>query len=174
MFDNICGKIKTMAQAICALGIIGSVIGGIVLISVDMVIVGIIVLIGGSLLSWLGSFGLYGFGQLIENTDILVAQGKKNYQRSGETEKNDGVPVGEKYKEDDSEQNVDNKISEEMSQNEIENDNSETEVLDSDSDEFVDVYCPECGKMLSFTKEYIRQSPFLFCPHCGTKIAVHI
>lgn len=65
MFDNICGKIKTMAQVICVLGIIGSVIGGIVLISVDMVIVGIIVLIGGSLLSWLGSFGLYGFGQLI-------------------------------------------------------------------------------------------------------------
>ena len=35
------------------------------------------IIIGGCLMSWIGSFLLYGFGQLIENTDILVKQGAK-------------------------------------------------------------------------------------------------
>ena len=81
MFDNIGEKIKTLEQVICTPGIIGSLIGGIALISVDMIIVGIIVLICGPIFAWIGSFGLYGLGQLIENTDILVAQNEKTERK---------------------------------------------------------------------------------------------
>ena len=83
MFDNIGGKIKTVAKVICWLGIIASVIMGIIMIKQatgryynndEMVIAGIATIIGGSLLSWIGSFFTYGFGQLIENSESI-----KNY-----------------------------------------------------------------------------------------------
>ena len=40
----------------------------------------------------------------------------------------------------------------------------------ADDDEFVDLYCPECGELLSFTKGYVRQNPLIVCSMCDTKI----
>jgi len=75
MFDNIGGKIKTLAKVVCWIGIIVSVILG--LLSRNAITA--LLFIGiGSLGSWIGSFMTYGFGQLIENTDILVRQGQEN------------------------------------------------------------------------------------------------
>ena len=78
-------KIKTLAQVLTWLGIVASVFGGIVLI-VDggwELQSGLLVMVGGALLSWLGSLTLYGFGQLIENTEILVRR-----SRDGEEDTN--------------------------------------------------------------------------------------
>lgn len=85
MFNNIGGKIKGLAKFMCWLGIILSVIIGILLImsatnrngyyrSTDSatVVYGIIVIVVGSLLSWIGSFVLYGFGELVDNSSKLV------------------------------------------------------------------------------------------------------
>lgn len=77
MFDNIGSKIKTAAQVVCWIGIACSVILGIILMAIDedgSAAVGFLIMILGSLSAWLGSFMTYGFGQLIENTDILVAE----------------------------------------------------------------------------------------------------
>lgn len=167
MFNNIGGKIKTLAQVICALGIIGSVIGGIVFICNEIVLVGIVVLACGSLLSWVGSLGLYGFGHLIENTDILVAHGEKNPRKSEKAEENDGVLAEGMHKEVSDGQKSDNKNSETTSQDK--NNTSEPAILDSDDDELVEVYCPKCGRNLSFTKGTIRQNPSLICPFCYTE-----
>lgn len=85
MFDNIGSKIMKLAKVICWLGIIISVISGITIIaggaSVSRsyygigaggsVLAGILTIVLGSLLSWIGSFFTYGFGQLIENTDYI-------------------------------------------------------------------------------------------------------
>ena len=71
MFDNIGGKIKTLAKVVCWIGIVASVILG--LLSMN-VITALLIMGIGSLSSWIGSFMTYGFGQLIENTDILVKQ----------------------------------------------------------------------------------------------------
>lgn len=73
MFNNIGGKIKTLAKFVAWIGIIGSIIGGIALIATDdaFIATGIIVLLGGSLLSWIGSFFTYGFGELIERTCLI-------------------------------------------------------------------------------------------------------
>lgn len=72
MFDNIDQKIKALAQVVCWIGIICSVISGIALIASGegLLLVGFIVIILGSLISWVSSFTLYGFGQLIENSEI--------------------------------------------------------------------------------------------------------
>lgn len=73
MFDNIGSKLKTVAQVATWLGIIGSVVTGLTMLD-GMIGLGILTIIVGSLVSWLGSMALYGLGQLIENTDKLVAQ----------------------------------------------------------------------------------------------------
>ena len=71
MFDNIGSKIKTVATTLTALGITLSVLAGIVILC-EGDASGLFVIIFGSLLSWLGSFLLYGFGQLVENSDRMV------------------------------------------------------------------------------------------------------
>ena len=74
MFNNIGSKIKALAKVICWLGIIISVITGIIGIingTEQSTVSGVITIIFGSLASWLGSFFAYGFGQLIENTDEI-------------------------------------------------------------------------------------------------------
>ena len=95
MFDNIGGKIKGLAKFFCWLGIIASVIGGIAIIVAGAqmnsyyysysssvittaILSGIAVMVFGSLISWIGSFLLYGFGQLVDNSDKLVKMKSNN------------------------------------------------------------------------------------------------
>lgn len=66
MFDNIGDKIKTLAVVITVLGIIASFVSGLVLLFSNMVLVGILTMIFGSISAWISSFVLYGFGELIE------------------------------------------------------------------------------------------------------------
>lgn len=87
MYKNIGGKIKGVARACCILGIIFSCLMGLILIAAGLISVNqvsrydssaaattmIVTVIGGvliaglgSLLSWLGTFMLYGFGQQVQ------------------------------------------------------------------------------------------------------------
>lgn len=72
MFDNIGGKIKTTAEVFCWIGIAVSFFGGAFCISFDYGMMGLFMFLLvaglGSLFSWIGSFCLYGFGELIEQT----------------------------------------------------------------------------------------------------------
>jgi len=81
VFDNIGGKIKTLAQVVCCIGIVCSVFVGIVMAvnGEDLAFSGFMIMVIGSLVSWVSSFTLYGFGQLIENTDQLVLNAQKPY-----------------------------------------------------------------------------------------------
>lgn len=81
MFNNIGKKIMGLAKAVCWLGIICSCISGIAFMAIDeeLILVGIPVAIVGSFFSWLGSLSVYGFGKLIDNTDILVQQNRKDF-----------------------------------------------------------------------------------------------
>jgi hypothetical protein len=75
MWDNIGGKIKRLSKFSAWLGIIGSIIGGIVLFVMGSRMqyggglffgYGLAVIIFGSLLSWISAWLTYGFGELIE------------------------------------------------------------------------------------------------------------
>lgn len=65
MFENIERKIKGLAVVMCIVGIIASFYFG--LKSYDLVQAALIIVVG-SLISWVGSFALYGFGELIATT----------------------------------------------------------------------------------------------------------
>lgn len=76
MFDNIGGKIKGLASILTWIGIVASVIIGIIFIA-DGDGGGILIMILGSLTSWLSSLLLYGFGELIENTSTIAQNTSK-------------------------------------------------------------------------------------------------
>jgi len=87
MWDNIGGKIKGFAKFIAWLGIIASIIGGIVLFVIGgnmrygsgaYVGLGFLVIIGGSLISWISSWFWYGFGELIEKTSEIEYNTRAN------------------------------------------------------------------------------------------------
>ena len=93
MFNNIGRKIKTLAKVIAWIGMASSVISGLVtmieiviLTKADTVlqgvwflflglILGAIVAAVGCLVAWASVLILYGFGQLVENSDKLVGTG---------------------------------------------------------------------------------------------------
>ena len=73
MFDNIGGKLKGLAKVICWLGIIVTAISGLLVMVNGNILEGILAIVVGCLFSWIGSWALYGFGQLIENTDRMTS-----------------------------------------------------------------------------------------------------
>ncbi|MBR6806863.1 MAG: SHOCT domain-containing protein [Clostridia bacterium] len=107
MYNNIGGKIKGLAVFLAWVGIILSILSGIGILSTtskvgyysdsDLIsgagsLVGLITIVVGCLLSWVGSLVLYGFGQLVENSDkqayelsrlgYLLSEDKKNQSRA--------------------------------------------------------------------------------------------
>ena len=96
MFKNIGRKIKGLAAVICWIGIVISVIGGIVLViaafssfkwdskgagfgMVLVILAGMLTAGIGILFSWLGSFMLYGYGELIDRTTRIEEKLNKVY-----------------------------------------------------------------------------------------------
>ncbi len=96
MYSNIGKKIQRLAIACAIIGMIASISIGASLIKMSdggyyfgtnetLLLIGIVVIILGSILSWVLSFVLYGFGRLVENSDIIARQyrrktGDENYQ----------------------------------------------------------------------------------------------
>ena len=90
MFKNIGKKIKLVAKIVCWLGIFCIILGGVGLMlggttlggtsvgGVAAIALGILVAVGGSLVSWIGSFMTVGFGQLVENSDKIAAALERN------------------------------------------------------------------------------------------------
>ena len=69
MFENIGGKLKKLASILTWIGCILSLLAGFIYaFPIGLLLITPI----GCLLSWVGSFALYGFGQLIENSDRCV------------------------------------------------------------------------------------------------------
>ncbi len=100
MFDNIGSKIKNLTKICCWILIVIGVIGGLVLLIMGadwgdtlMIVLGLAAMILLPFFAWVGSFLLYGFGELIENSQIIAGntQGtntKSSVQRNAETARN--------------------------------------------------------------------------------------
>ena len=77
MFKDIGIKIQLLAEILAILGIVLSCVIGVIFFGIGFIletagvvpgIIGIVILIVGPLVSWLGNFCLYGFGKLIEKS----------------------------------------------------------------------------------------------------------
>ena len=69
MFDNIGGKIKVFSVIFFIVGIIGSIIGGIIMLVLSGVI-GLLLLIGGPISILIITLFAFRFGHLVENSEI--------------------------------------------------------------------------------------------------------
>ncbi len=77
MYKNIGGKIKNVAEIITTIGCFASVVLGILVMVLGdgngaMIFTGLVVMAIGCFGSWLSTLLLYGYGQMIENSDKLV------------------------------------------------------------------------------------------------------
>lgn len=144
MFDNIGGKIKGLAMMFCWIGILSCIFVGIAIILIDenLVPVGLIVALAGSFFSWTGSFLLYGFGQLVENSDIIAHQSQTS------------VTLGKSHSVE-----AKKKVSEEST-------GKIPQKLDVPKTEFTEIQCPNCREILSFPKAMISPNETLVCPFC--------
>lgn len=67
MYNNIGNKIKILAKVFCILGAIASVIGAICMFFNDAhILLCIIIAVAGSFFSWISTWLLYGFGEIID------------------------------------------------------------------------------------------------------------
>ncbi len=90
MFDDIGGKLKSFAKGIVWFaGIFGVLLGVGLGSEIDSVIIPIIIILLGIFVGWIAAIGVYGLGQLIENSDKMVDNSEKilKIYRSGEIEK---------------------------------------------------------------------------------------
>lgn len=97
MFNDVGKTIKGLASVLTWLGIIASFIAFLILLSTDEDLIGVavIVFIVGSLVSWLSSLTLYGFGELVDNSAKMVKLLQKNDSTSLSDKSNS---LSDKYK----------------------------------------------------------------------------
>ena len=82
MYNNIGEKIKGLATFFFLFGAAVSVIAGLALLSDGSGIWGIVLMIGGAFVSWVSSWLLYAFGELVE--DVHAIRNKTNPQGAPE------------------------------------------------------------------------------------------
>ena len=153
MYDNIGEKVKGLAKAIFAVEAIAAVITGFSLMTGGKywILVGLLVMILGSIIAWVSSWLLYAFGQRVQNSDIIAAE----YNRKNE--KHEKVLI----------QN--NERKQEQRKKAIKATIVNPEI---NEDEFIDITCPNCKAELSFTKGQLQSGEELTCPMCDTPISV--
>ena len=74
MFNDIGNTLKSIAKLFCIIGIIASFILSVAMCKINdaLFLIGLATFLIGALLSWVFSAFLYGFGQLVDNSDKLV------------------------------------------------------------------------------------------------------
>lgn len=88
LYTNIGKKVKALAKWMFIIEAIGAIITGIALLSIDedLIIAGLLTLLCGPIVAWIGSWITYAFGELVEKTsaneqntrDILKIMQKNN------------------------------------------------------------------------------------------------
>lgn len=76
MFNNVGSKIKLVARVVCWVGIVAAVLSGLIFMLNAAhgmgILGGLLIMLLGALGSWISSLLIYGFGQLVENSDVLA------------------------------------------------------------------------------------------------------
>jgi len=114
MFDNIGGKLKSVAKALCWIGIIGSIILAISYFILSngnstMITSGFVTLVVGCLGSWVCSLAVYGFGELIDKVVTIdnklgkkgayVGDSKNDRKKKLQQLRDEGLITQEEYNE---------------------------------------------------------------------------
>lgn len=152
-YDNIGNKIKSLAQTAFIIEAIAAAISGLVVMieDEDMILIGLLIMVIGPFIAWISSWLLYGFGQLIENSDIIAEEHKRtNEKHEKVVAKNNERKQAQRRKE---------------VKATIANPNVNEE-------EFIDITCPNCNAELSYTKGQLQGNEKPICPICDAPISL--
>ena len=176
LYENIGSKIKNWAKWIFVIEAIGAVITGLVLLFTDedLILYGLLTLVCGPIVAWVGSWILYAFGELVE--DVHAVRDKispifKPIVKNETEQKQPQVKINP---------NVTNKETPTF-QKSIETNSNCTEVpqqnisqkeAEAKKEEALEALpCPECGEDLSFMgwdENELKEKQT--CPLCGKEI----
>ena len=144
MYDNIGAKIKSWAMWIFAVEAIVSIIIGLSLIASDdeLILIGILLIVLGPLAGLVSSWLLYGYGQLIQNSDIIAAYCKqKNGIHTSKTTKETSAEVITRF-------------------------------ANKADYRFTDITCPKCKASLTYPKGQLKSGETITCPMCHVSISL--
>jgi hypothetical protein len=169
-YDNIGRKIKGAAEFIFILEAIVTIIVGIALMILELPFLGILLMVLGPVLAWISSWLMYGFGQLIENSDIIVSEckGKKPEKKNVKEFQTKAINT----KENKAKEIVEEK--EHSDEKVVKHTGTIQEILKNPNVydyEFIDMICPNCKEELAYTKEYLKQGNVV-CPMCDAHISI--
>ena len=159
-YDNIGGKIKGWAKWIFAIEAIAAVIAGIVIMveNEGAILVGLLVIIFGPIVAWVSSWLLYGFGQLIENSDIIAEEHKRVNEKHEKVVAKNNAREQKRIAEKQAQRR-------EVAKATIANPNV-------DEDVFVDITCPNCKAELSYPKGQLQSEEGVVFPMCDATISL--
>lgn len=154
MFNNIGEKIKGAAVVLVLFGNIFSFCGAMYYWVNGMLLVGIVILILGCILSWFGAFLVYGFGELIDQTNNISKSVQRMQMLAVYNDSNDSSEIAQK---------TINNIKDEIVKA---YENSENNSEDFELDESANIpnadECPYCFHKINVDDEE--------CSYCGHKL----
>ncbi len=156
-YDNIGGKIKKWATWIFTAEAIIAILAGIILMN-EHVLIGLLVVVLGPIVAWISSWLLYGYGQLIENSDIIAEEHKRANEKYEKVVAKNSARQQKHFAEKQAKRR-------EMAKAIIAN-------PDMDEDVFIDIICPNCKTELSYTKGQLQMEEGVVCPICDTAISL--
>ena len=109
----------------------------------------------GALVVWVGNLILYAFGELVDNSILLASPLKAEREKARkEATARAQQRIAEKQKQ--------------------KNEAAERAIANPeiDEDEYIDVTCPHCNKVLSYTKGQLQNPKGVICPICDTSFKI--
>ena len=160
MYDNIGGKIKSLAVWTFIGEAIGSIIAGFILMA-EVDVLYILLVIFGPLVAWVSSWILYAFGEMVEDihamrNKITPASVQDAIDEANRQKANDAAIKKAKQQQ--------RKSDEKAKQEKAQLDEEEQFIEES----YIDIACPSCGEQLSFLKDETNG----FCPECGANFKI--
>ena len=149
-YENIGEKIKIVAKVFFIILAILGVFSGIICV-LDGEYLGMLIIIVGPIFAWVSSLSLYGFGQLIENSDIIANE----YRHKKKKHENDNAKSTAHKPE--------------QTKKQIKAGVTQTNI---DGNDYIDITCSNCNAELSFTKDQFQDNQELICPMCNATIHI--
>ena len=174
MFGNVGGVIKSLAIRVFLIDAIATILTPIILMTRDIVewYVGLLIISGGLFVAFFFFTLIYGFGHLVENSEILatdaLAKNAELRKVFGRDQVLPEITSTEKIKEMRQKKKKQEIAAECKAKSQTPDNLSDDE---NDEEEYYDVVCAKCKQLLSYTKEEIMGDEQMYCPMCNSPIS---
>ncbi|MBQ5890384.1 MAG: hypothetical protein IIW73_05480 [Clostridia bacterium] len=168
LYENIGEKIKGWAKWIFIVETISAIVIGLVLMvngEDEAVLIGFVTILCGPIVSWVGSWLLYAFGQLVDDVHAMRdKQGTTEEIKAKKQALQEARHQAEMKAFREAEERA-KREAEEIEKWQNENTAQIDELTDED---FIDITCPRCKETLSFLKDETNG----ICPECGAEFKI--